>query len=201
MRHKAHSGVHSGVYEIAWHWISAMTAAERSCAKRREVLEARKTMMKPSKRCDKMKNKNIWIVGDKIQLERFILFALGYDSNCVYNLTGMKYWEGYYGQPFVVYRLYNRRNIEDRLYDIKKLGGYISQEVITQHGKPAWYIKENTPIETTDYHAIILSIFTPEEVCKNLDDEKYFLKVLRQRYSVLDLRGRSLEWYPNICSK
>ena len=178
-----------------------MTAAERSCAKRREVLEARKTMMKPSKRCDKMKNKNIWIVGDKIQLERFILFALGYDSNCVYNLTGMKYWEGYYGQPFVVYRLYNRRNIEDRLYDIKKLGGYISQEVITQHGKPAWYIKENTPIETTDYHAIILSIFTPEEVCKNLDDEKYFLKVLRQRYSVLDLRGRSLEWYPNICSK
>ena len=113
----------------------------------------------------------------------------------------MKYWEGYYGQPFVVYRLYNRRNIEDRLYDINKLGGSLSQEVITQHGKPAWYIKENRPLETTEYHAIILSTFTPEEVCKNLVDEKCLLQLLRHHYSVLDLRGRSLEWYPNIRSK
>lgn len=140
-----------------------------------------------------MRNKNIWIVGDKEQLERFITVSLGYDSNCVYDLAGMKHWEGYYGQPFVVYRLYNRRNIEDRLYDIKNLGGSLSKEVITSHGKPAWYIKENRPVETNEYHVVILSTFTPDEVCKNLDNEKGLLQLLKHYYSILELRERSLE--------
>lgn len=127
------------------------------------------------------KDKNLWIVGSKEQCEEFIQKALGNDPTYVYNKT-QYYWNNYFGQPFIVFRVYNKSRRDKRICTLRGIGDWIGYGIEKQ--------KSSYNLSADLYHCIILSIYSPNEYCRGM---KYFddeIRGLEWRYDILDLRKR-----------
>lgn len=121
--------------------------------------------------------KNLWIIGTKDQLEKFINDAIG---NCPYQIYNNNHRVKYLGQPFIVTRLYNRQKRCDRIYELKQLGDW----------HPRWraHTNSNIIIHPDLFHSIVLSTFTPEEYCKGMIYGDTEINGLKWRYDFLNLK-------------
>lgn len=143
-----------------------------------KVEEKKKHFFKPSLDCKDNHEKNLWITGKKDQLEDFVNQAIGTDPLQVYNIGST--WDGYAGQSMIVARLYQKRNMQDRIYHLKAIGDSVDRGAHTRSGVLLY--SELFGIPVNSYHCIVLSTMTPEEACENVDP----------RYKENDLGG--LKW-------
>lgn len=143
-----------------------------------KVEEKKKHFFKPSLDCKDNREKNLWITGKKEQLETFIKQAVGTDPLQVFNICST--WDGYAGQPVIIARLYQKRNMQNRIYHLKALGDSVDRGAHTRNGVLLY--SELFGIPVNSYHCIVLSTMTPEEACENIDP----------RYKEQDLGG--LKW-------
>lgn len=125
------------------------------------------------------KDKNLWITGTKEKLEKFIQDAIGDDEYQVYNKKNGKLWNGYFNQPFIVFRIYDKRHRNENVYEIRCAGDWGPRVISTSgHGK---YLYPDL------FHAIVLSTMTPKEYCEGMlkgDDEAGGIE---WRYDVLQI--------------
>lgn len=152
------------------------------------IKKYRKNFMKPLKNSTfeheltcrmNTKDKNLWIIGTEKKLEQFIYNAIGDSWLHIYNKDNSQYWDGYMNQPFIVFRLYHKRNRRQKIVQLKEAGDWCPTVVNVR-----WSSGELNP---NSYHCIILSIFTPEEYCKGLYNEENEIKSLKWRYDELKL--------------
>lgn len=120
------------------------------------------------------KDKNLWIIGTKDQLEKFIYKAIGDSWPQVYDNNN--HHIKYIGQPFIVTRLYDKRKAHDKIYELRELGDHF----------PRWrgHVNFDKPIHPDLFHSIVLSTYTMEEYCKDYPRE---LDGLKWRYDELNL--------------
>ena len=125
------------------------------------------------------KDKNLWIVGSKDKLEKFVYDSLGTDRYHVYNKNNTDYWNGYHNQPFIIFRLYNRENRECAIYQIRKAGEYDPVPICTCNSGKFLY--------PDLYHVIVLSTMTPEEYCEDMINKEDTVGGIRWRYDELQI--------------
>ena len=129
-----------------------------------------------------VKDKNLWITGTKEQCEDFIKNAIGDDETVVYNKNKF-HWTGYFGQPFIVIRLYSKAQRAKKFYTLKSLGDWTGCNIEKQ--------KSLHSLSPNLYHCIILSTFTLQEYTKDIfgkDTGQNELGSLDWRYDTLNLR-------------
>lgn len=125
------------------------------------------------------KDKNLWITGTKEKLEKFIKNAIGDDKYQVYNKGNGELWNGYYNQPFIVFRIYDKRHRNENIYQIRRAGEWGVVPVSTSgHGR---YLYPDL------YHAIVLSTMTPKEYCEGMDLENDMVGGIKWRYDTLQI--------------
>ena len=138
------------------------------------------------------KDKNLWIVGTKEQCENFLKLALGknkyndencYDSLRVYNKDDTNYWDGYEGQPFIIFRNYNKQKRALKVREMRLAGEWGHQTINIR-----W---SSGMLDPDLYHCIVLSNYTPEEYCKGMDHYDDEVGGLKWRYDILQLRQAS----------
>lgn len=153
---------------------------------RYEMTQERKHhCLKPSPKYTTSKEKNLWVIGKKQQLEEFIKNAVGDDPALVYNWQS--YWAGYVGQPIVVNRIYVRNNMDKRMTNLRQISGLKPMDGITRRGKLLYATLNGGYIDPKSYHLIVLSTYTPEQVCKVTEFKDYNLDSLKQSYDELKL--------------
>lgn len=149
------------------------------------VKKARANFMKPSKkvidgRIHRMqaKDKNLWIIGSENKLEEFIKSTIGDSWKHVYNKTNDRYWNDYDDQPFVVMRIFDKKDRKDVVRQIINAGD--------DYVKPVETYYKDIILDPNEYHCIVLSKFTPEEYCEGLE-KQFNLKSIKRRYDTLNL--------------
>lgn len=133
------------------------------------------------------KDKNLWITGTKEQCEKFIKDAIGDDKYLVYNKNKF-HWNNYFGQPFIVLRVYNKSQRAKRVYTLRRLGDWAGFFIEKQ--------KSFHELSPNLYHCIVLSTFSPKEYCKGAfgpDHDEDQAGSLEWRFDVLDLREREMQ--------
>lgn len=153
-------------------------------ANERVVKHFRKNFMKPKKKDSVTKYgyskiKNLWITGTKEKLETFIQNAIGNEWVHVYNKDNSDYWDNYYGQPFIVFRLYDKKNRMTMIQNMKRAGEEFYTPVNVRHSSGV--------LDPELYHCIVLSIYSKEEYCKGTEYEKHDIGGLDWRYDDLKL--------------
>ena len=161
-------------------------------ANERVVKHFRKNFMKPernkeefdnnnSKNQCKMntKDKNLWITGTKEKLETFIQNAIGDNWVHVYNKDNTQYWDEYYGQPFVVFRLYDKKNRNTVIEQIRTAGDWNKRIIGIRHSSKT--------LNPDLFHCIVLSIYTPQEYTKGTCWEKIYSNGIDWRYDELKI--------------
>ena len=153
-------------------------------ANERVVKHFRKNLMKPKKKDSFTKYgyskiKNLWITGTKEKLETFIQNAIGNEWVNVYNKDNSDYWDNYYGQPFIVFRLYNKKNRMTMIQNMKIAGEEFDTPVNVRYSIGV--------LNPELYHCIVLSIYSKEEYCKGTKDKKNNIGSLDWRYDDLKL--------------
>lgn len=120
------------------------------------------------------KDKNLWITGTKDQLENFIYKAIGDSWAQVYDNNN--HHKKYFGQPFIVTRLYDKRKAFDKIYELRELGDW----------SPRWraHVNFDKTVHPDLFHSIVLSTYTMEEYCKDYPRE---VGGLKWRYDELNL--------------
>ena len=162
-------------------------------AKERVVQQFRKNFMKPERNKEEFddhtlglpckmntKDKNLWITGKREKLETFIYNAIGNDWIHVYNKDNTQYWDEYYGQPFIVFRLYDKKNRNTVIEQIRTAGDWDKRILGIRHS--------NGRILNPDlFHCIVLSIYTPQEYTKGTCWEKIYANGIDWRYDELKI--------------
>ena len=119
-------------------------------------------------------DKNLWIIGTEEQLEDFIHKAIGNSWTHVYNNDNKH--KKYFGQPFIVTRLYDKQKVHDKIYELRELGDWC----------PSWraHVNFDKTIHPDLFHSIVLSTYTMEDYCKDYPRE---VGGLKWRYDELNL--------------
>ena len=132
------------------------------------------------------KDKNLWITGTKEQCEKFIKDAIGDDKTIVYNKKKF-YWNNYFGQPFIVFRIYNKNQYYKKLHTLKQIGDWSGCTIEKQ--------KSSHKLGSNLYHCIVLSTYTIKEFCKGVLHYEYENDIgsLEWRFDVLDLRELEMQ--------
>lgn len=119
-------------------------------------------------------DKNLWIIGTEEQLEDFIYKAVGDSWTHVYDNNNKH--KKYFGQPFIITRLYDKRKAHDKIYELRELGDWI----------PRWraHVNFDKTVHPDLFHSIVLSTYTMEEYCKDYPRE---VGGLKWRYDELNL--------------
>lgn len=119
-------------------------------------------------------DKNLWIIGTEEQLEDFIYKAIGKSQSHVYDNNNKH--KKYFGQPFIVTRLYDKRKVHDKIYELRELGDWF----------PSWraHVNFDKTVHPDLFHSIVLSTYTMDEYCKDYPRE---IDGLKWRYDVLNL--------------
>lgn len=119
-------------------------------------------------------DKNLWIIGTEEQLEDFIHKAIGNSWTHVYNNDNKH--KKYFGQPFIVTRLYDKRKAFDKIYELRELGDW----------SPRWraHVNFDKTVHPDLFHSIVLSTYTMDEYCKDYPRE---VGGLKWRYDELKL--------------
>ena len=125
------------------------------------------------------KDKNLWISGDKEKVREFFHNAVDDHPIHVFYRCAKWSWSHYHDQPFIVYPLYDKKNRQDIISELRRVGEWSPRNV----GKDYKY-----EINPDCYHCIVLSTFTPEEYCKGMDHEDIEVGGLKWRYDTLQLK-------------
>lgn len=126
------------------------------------------------------KEKNLWIIGEARELERFVYKAIGPEFwRRVYVKNEGKNWDEYEGQPFILFRLYSLKNRPELIEHMQIAGDHVPHRVQTQWG--------NEDLVPDLYHTIVLSNYTPKEYCKGLKESERKASSLEWRYDILYL--------------
>lgn len=120
------------------------------------------------------KDKNLWITGTKEQLENFIKNTIGDDLVHVFDKDKYR-WNEYFGQPFIITRLYDRKKRQEKLSRLRALGDWLQRPI-----EKSCYCLLHPDL----FHCIVLSIYTMEEYCKDYPQE---VGGLKWRYDELKL--------------
>ena len=124
------------------------------------------------------KDKNLWIIGTRDKLNKFILNTIGTSPTHLFYRTVKDSWYFYHDQPFIIYGIFDKRNREETIKEIRQVGEWSPRNV----GR---VFKEINP---DLYHCIVISTFTPEEYCKGMDHENDEIGGLKWRYDTLQLK-------------
>lgn len=159
----------------------------------KDIIEkARKNFIKPDRNVEDMrintsittckmntKNKNLWITGTKDKLINFIHNAIDDQPTHVFYRTSKDSWIHYHDQPFIIYCLYDKKNRQNIIREIRQVGEWCPRKVGRNF---------NHEINPDLYHCIILSIFTPEDYCNGLKYKDNLIGGLKWRYDTLVLK-------------
>ena len=101
------------------------------------------------------------------------------------------YWNGYRGQPIVLFMLFDMNNREIKLDQLKKAGSHsfpIVDDFLFDEDDNYKTIRYKDCLITDLFHSIVITKYTPEEYCQGVKRSRIRIREIRNKYDILDLR-------------